>query len=250
MKNQIISIKKTFHHGFQIFSDNPVPAIFGCLLFSIITFVGNLIPFLNIGFTIFLAAPLTGGMAILALKLVLNDKPMTKHIFDGFRNYGQFMGAYWLLCLVTIIIWVIAAIPFGIAVLACELLDMLQGKAFHAGHETIASIIDYTIPVIGIVVIAVSVITAIMLSTRFLFTLLIVADKEQDLTVIESLKESNRITKGKLVQLALNMIVLGLFATAGVLAGGIGIFITTPIVWCSIAWIYTKLKMDDKAGNN
>lgn len=245
METKTISIKRCFGKGWEAFKINPVPAIFGFFLFTIIKVVGQNIPFLGIGFVMFLAAPFTGGMAILMLNLVNNEKPAIENIFSGFKKYGQFMGVYWLL----IVILALSALPFGLGALTCTLLEPMQFQAFDRGNEALASTLDTLILVIILLAVAISVILYIALLLKWFFVYFIIADSENEDTVIDAFKRSSKMTKGNRIRLLLAAFVLALFSISGVIGLGIGIFVTAPIAGCGMASIYNELKASYASGD-
>lgn len=238
MERKTISIKRCFRQGWEAFKANPITAIFGCFLFTIIVVIGQNIPFLKIGFVIFLRGPFTGGATALALNLVNNNKPAIENIFSGFKKYGQFMGVYWLL----IAILALAALPAGLGALVCSFLEPIQFQAFDRGNEALATTLDTLILVIMILTIAISVIIYISLMLRWLFVYLIVADGWNENRVITAFKRSSKITKGHRIKLLFVVLIMSLFALSGIIGLGIGIFITAPIAWCGIASIYNEVK--------
>ena len=247
MEAKTVSIKRCFRKAFEAFGANPVPAIFGFFFFIVIKLVGQMIPFVGIAFTIFLDAAFIGGAAILALNLVNNEEPAIENIFSGFKKYKQFMGTYWLY----VVIMLLSPIPFGLGALLCLVLEPIQFRAFRGGYETLASFIDITILVIMIASIAISVIVYIALLLKWFFVYFIIADRENEDTVIQAFKRSSKMTKGHRIKLLITAVVMGLFGISGMLVCGLGMFVTMPVAWCGIASVYNELKIpESNAGIN
>jgi len=209
---------RCFNLGWEAFKANPVTAIVGFLAASLISSV----PCVNI----FIAAPLTGGMAILALNLVNRNRPEIGDIFKGFEKYLHFMGVFWLL----IAIVIVAYIPTAIG--------SLLGAAI--GVRALASFLS----LVGFLVTVVLIIGAM---TRLGFALFIVAENLHEGSVMTAFKKSVEITERNYVNIFVTLLVAYLIGAAGTLACFIGMFVTVPIAWCMFAALYNDLKPQSPA---
>jgi uncharacterized membrane protein len=113
-----ISIGECLGKGWAAFKRHPGTVLGGFFLYTLISVVGQSIPFLNIAFLIFIMAPLAGGLVILFLRLAKDASPAVGDIFDGFDKYGKFMGAFWLLYVAILGCAIPAIIAVAIAVAA------------------------------------------------------------------------------------------------------------------------------------
>jgi len=218
-----ISIGDCLGKGWAAFKRHPGTVLGGFFLYGIISLVGGNIPFLNILFTIFLAAPLAGGMAIFSLRLAKDASPAVGDIFDGFDKYWKFMGAYWLLALAGLL----CAIPAIVSVVIAAVAERELGSA--------------AVAVIAITGVAASVVIAVVVMLRWVLVYLLLAD-EDNLGVLDAFKKSSDLTSGWRGQLFLTLLVLGLFAFCGLLLLILGIFITGPVVAIGWAWLYMESK--------
>lgn len=155
---------------------------------------------------IFLLAPLFGGLSILLLNATRDNSPSINDLFSGYRNYWKWVGLYFLISMIAFIAEFIGILGFSIMSL-------------------------------GIAISLVVLMTAIMV--RWLFIFFAAADGAG---IIESFKKSAEMTKGIRLPLFGILIVLWLFATAGVIACGIGVILTSIIAALAITSIYVDLK--------
>jgi uncharacterized membrane protein len=217
-----ISIGECLGKGWEGFQRHPGTAIGGFFLYMLISTVGQSIPFLNIVFLIFIAAPLAGGLVILFLRLAKDASPAVGDIFDGFDKYGKFMGAFWLLYAIVLACAIPALIGVGIAMAAERQLG--DGAA-----------------AIGVTGALVSVVVVIVVAIRWVFVFFLLSD-EENLGVIDAFKKSSELTRGWRGKLFGMLFVMSLVSFLGLLLLIVGMFVTGPIVGIGVAWLYTEAK--------
>ena len=216
-----ISVGRSFNQGFEAFKANPVTAIVGFLIVMAITGVLGFIPCVGPIASIFIAPPLAGGMAILALNLVNNSQPEIGDVFKGFQNYVHFLLVYLALAVVSIVLY----IPLGIGA--------LLGAAI--GNDAVTVLL---IALTGLV----SLVLILAAAARLGFAYFIVAEDLHEGSVMTAFRKSFDMTSRDYVNIFLTLLVAGLIGMAGALACGIGMFVTAPIAWCMFAALYNDLK--------
>jgi len=104
------------------------------------------------------------------------------------------------------------------------------------GNYVIATICYSLITMIGFILF---IIPGIILSIKYCFFAYFIVDRKMG--PIESLEASSRITKGAKWDIFVFGCLLTLINIAGLLALGIGLFITVPVTMLSMAYVYRKL---------
>ncbi|MFW6128642.1 MAG: hypothetical protein ACOC6P_00145 [Candidatus Aminicenantaceae bacterium] len=214
MEQNNLSIGQAINDGWNGFKEYPGPAIGGFFLAWVILFVLGFIPLINIISSLFITPAFVGGFAILSLNLKDRNDPQISNVFDGFSKYGRFLGLYWLILLIVIGCY----IPGGILVI------------IGAAVESTALIVIGAI--VGIVVV-------IIAGIRLCLCFLIASDTE--LTAPACIQKSFELTKGNSLTIFLWYLAAFGITIVGVLCLFIGVFVTTPIVWISLASVYRQL---------
>jgi uncharacterized membrane protein len=83
-------------------------------VFSILTGLASLIPFGGL----IIGGPLTYGLNILFLNFTRNGNTETNQLFDGFKDFGNALGAYLLMGIIIVFFTILLIIPGIIAALA------------------------------------------------------------------------------------------------------------------------------------
>lgn len=218
-----ISIGECLGKGWEGLKRHPGTAIGGYFLYCLISAVGGNIPYLKILFFIFVAAPLIGGVVIFFLRLAKDAAPAVGNIFAGFRKYGKFMGAFWLLAVVILF----CALPALVALL-------LGAAAASPWGDRAASAIALTGGLASVVIL-------IAAAMRWAFVFFLLAD-EENLGVIAAFNKSVELTKGWRGKLFGMLWVMGLFIICGLLLLIVGVFVTAPITGIGFAWLYIEAK--------
>ncbi|MCL5439210.1 MAG: DUF975 family protein [Patescibacteria group bacterium] len=100
----------------------------------------------------------------------------------------------------------------------------------------IGSILSGLIVLAGFILL---IVPGIIWSIKYQFTTYLIVDK--DMSPVAALKKSGAITKGSKWNLFLFGLLLGLINILGVIALGVGLFITIPITMLATAYVYRKL---------
>ena len=226
MQEKTLSLDKCFLLGWEAFKANPIPAIVGVLIYTVIAAVGQNIPFLCYLFMAFVTGPFVGGVQILMLNLANRNNPQITDVFQGFKRYWDFMGVYWLFTAG----FLACSIPIvGILAIIGALLDKATSSDF----------IMFLFIIAGILI---SLTIWTIVAIRWIFAGLIVADNWHDNSVITAFKKSNRMTLGRRWEIFWKMLVFALAGGVGALACLLGILVTAPISGCGFISLYNDLK--------
>ena len=255
MNTKSVSLSKAFSTGWNTFTKYPGVLIGGFLIYIAMVLVLEMIfmipmilvttrmpqstdlssPMFGVqtGFSVafpivvvFLFAPLVGGLFILLLNAVRDSNPGINDLFAGFRKYWKWVGLFFLYYLATYA----AFIPELIGIL-------VSTKMMHVGSAAaVSTVLGIAIMGLGI---AISLVIMFILLTRWLFIYCAAADGAG---IIESFGKSAEMTKGIRLPLFGILIVLWLFATAGIIACGIGVILTSIIASLAITSMYVDLK--------
>lgn len=215
MSNQL-SIGECVSDGWNGLKQNAGAAIGGFVVFFIIEFVAGLIPVVNIIFVLLVTPALAGGLVILSLNLARNSSPEVGDIFKGFQKYGNFLGAYWLLVLISLLCCIPAFIGFGI--------DAARGSD-PSGFTIVLGLVSAVIMIV------------VMLRLCMVFYLI-----AEGSGVTEAFSKSTKITEGYRGTIFLLGIVNSLIIIAGLLVLGVGYFVAAPIAVIAFASAYIKLE--------
>ena len=74
-------------------------AMGGFVIYGLATIVLQVIPILGPIVCLFITGPLMGGLAIFFLAISRKQEAKIDQLFQGFNNFGKFLGAYWLMIL-------------------------------------------------------------------------------------------------------------------------------------------------------
>jgi len=214
-------IGQAFNDGIEGFKKNPVMVIVGTLVYLAISMVAAWIPFLNFLFYALVLPPLAGGYIIFVLRIAKGEEPSVEDLFAGFKDYVTFLGAYWLLVLYMVL--------FGIPAIILIVL----------GFIFITKCVGVFLLVVGYLGWLVIV---IMFVLKWAFYLTIIADGWNDGGIKPAFDKSVKITEGRVLELFLVVLILGLFAMAGAIVFGVGMLVTVPISAIGFVAYYLRLK--------
>lgn len=113
--------------------------------------------------------------------------------------------------------------------------DLLSHYEFFFSF-VVASILSFVVILVGLILF---IIPGIILAIRLSFWAYALV--EGNLGPIAALKESWRITKGQTINLSIFYLLLGLLNLVGLLALGVGLFITTSITQLATVFVFRKL---------
>ncbi|MHB9026291.1 MAG: RING finger protein [Armatimonadota bacterium] len=171
---------------------------------------------------------LLGGMLTLALRALNRRDLQVTDLFAGFQRYFHWLGLAILLAAAAAVcalpVWVVTALNYA-------------GKTM--GTVSVQTMVTNLL--IGAIV---SIVIAIPVFLRLMFSGLLVAEGFRPW---EALGESWGMTQGLSWRLFGYVIVLKLLAFAGVIALGIGLFVTIPFVCCAFAALFNAVKTQQVA---
>ncbi len=229
MDSENIGISWALSAGWGAFKKYPGMAIGGSLLFMVIYMAGAMIPFANLAFIMFAAMPLMGGGVIFYLNMVRGTNPQIEDLFAGFKSYWKWMGVGWLYTAAIIA----AELPVLIAFFVSGMYKYMDNKSPYGAMPPSPTAI-----IIMASALILSVVLMTVLSLRWFFVWFLAADGVE---TMEAFKRSAEMTKGWRLKLFGIQIVLGLCASVGVLACGIGKIFTSIIVYLAMTSIYVDL---------
>jgi hypothetical protein len=213
--------------GWEGFKKNAGTAIGIVVIYGIISSVGNIIPIVNFAVAVVVTPLLSAGLAIFALKAARGGEGQIEDLFKGFneKQFGSFLGAYWLFVMIVMAAFVPPAIGFGIDV------------AINGGFTNL-------FPYVTIAVSVVTLVSLIIVILRFSMVTYLIID---GLAVMDAFRESARITKGFTGTLFMVALVNVLFIIAGILLLFMGLLVAIPLTLLIFAAAYTKLKPEAPA---
>jgi hypothetical protein len=221
-------IGQAFNDGLEGFKRNPVTAIVGVLIFLIIVAVGSVIPFINFLFIPFVIPPLVGGYILFYLKFAKGEEPSIEGLFSGFQKYLTYLGAYWLFALYITLFGIpgIILIIIGIFVKGC-----FGGFLMAIGYLA-------------------WLVLAVIFAIKWAFNLFIIADDWNEGRILPAFDKSMKITDGRILEVFLVLLVLGIFGAAGTIVFGVGALVTYPIALIGMASYYLAIKKEylEKSG--
>lgn len=175
----------------------------------IATLVATLISAFTVGL---LAGPMMAGLALVTLGLIdrAKPKPQVGDIFKGFEVFVQSLVFFVLLVVATMV------------------------GQFILGF----------IPILGPLL---SALYSFALNTAVLFTIFYIAEKKMD--AVAAIQKSLDVVKTNFWIFLALAIIAGVVSSLGVIACGIGIFVTLPMYICTIATVYRDLHPVTPASN-
>jgi DNA-directed RNA polymerase subunit RPC12/RpoP len=217
--------------GWETFKNSPgiiigaSVLVYGCLLAI------NLVPYLSSILSIVLTGPLMGGLWLFYLKKVRGEEAGINDAFEGFRQrFGQLLLGNFIpgllagLCVVPmVIVIVIGLIMFS---------ENRGGSPFDSGAGIALVSVGGLFAIVGIC-------GMIYLSTCWMFTLPLVADKGMNFWSAMGLSRKVVIKHWWMTLLVL--VVVGLVGSLGALACGIGLLVSGPVAFAALACAYDKL---------
>ena len=164
---------------------------------------------------------------VLALKVVDDRDPKVVDLFEGFQAYGKWMGIYWLIYAITLV----ALVPFGIlALIGYFVLWENAGSLSEGAAVAVSGVLAFA------AVAVIAVLIAVLIRWLFVFYAGVeAADTFGAFTI------SAYLTKGRRLQLLWMSIALGIISVAGVLALGVGIFVSAALTTYATAALYRQV---------
>lgn len=225
MNKRELSIGGCFEDAFDAFKKYPGMAIGGFVIYMAISTFAGMIPFVGNLFQIIAMFPLVGGYMIFTLRILRGENPQIGDIFSGFSEWVRWLGVGWLLFLYVLVTMLICAVPFGILALIAIPFDGPNSAAGIALY-IMGGLISYTL--------------IIIVTLRWSFVWYIAAD--EGATATQAIKKSQDMTEGIRPTIFLISLIAGLFAIAGIIALGVGVFVTYPIAILVMAAVYLAAK--------
>ena len=214
VNGKTFSITKCINDGVNGIREFPVPAIGGFSIIFFISFIIGFIPFINFIYSIFFNAAFMGGLSILMLNIKDKNNPLLENILEGFAKFTKFLGIFWIMMLIFLIICVPGIILLRIAA---------------ANKGTFL----YTI--INLLILVILIPTYIRLSLSFF------VGADTDLGAVDCINRSIALTRGNSWQIFLYYLVCLVIISLGLLCLLIGVFVAGPITMIGAASIYRQL---------
>jgi uncharacterized membrane protein len=214
-------IGQAFNDGLEAFKKDPVMAIVGTLIYFVLV-AFSAIPFLGFVYAIFVVPALAGGFIVFMLNIAKGKKASIEDIFSGFKNYGTYLGTFWLLFAYFVGFGIIGVILIIIGALV---------------HRCIGSflIVIGLIAWLGLIA---------FFAIKWAFCMVVVADDWNDGGIMPAFEKSVKITDGRTLETFFVLLILGIFAEAGAIVFGIGALITMPIGALGMVGYYLALKRE------
>ena len=206
-----VRIKAYLQQGWELFKQQAVFFVAFFLLMLLIQGVARWLPQVGPLATFVIAAPLSVGPMMVALKLMREQEVKFPDFFGGFQYFLPLL----LMSLVGAVIVLIGALP-------------LLGLGFLAGG--LAGMILMSL-------LAGLVITAVL--TCYLFAPLLIVERRLDFW--PAMEMSRKTVQRRLVEVFAFIALLSLINLAGALLLGVGLIITVPWTWCTLTAAYADI---------
>lgn len=221
-------ISQSFKEGWECLRKHPAELFAGFAFFAgimALMALFNMIPGLWVLVMIFVAAPLKGGLLILNMKALRDEKPAIPDVFAGFQRYVPLL----LAGLIFFAVMFVAAMPgLGLIIL---------GKLF--GSTSMVNIGQSFSILLAIVAV-------LAFASRFFFAFFIVADGLYGDDVIAAYRRSFEMTRMPVtLEVLLAMVVFVVVAYVGLCFCGIGVLATGPVAVCAATAYYLKFRIDE-----
>lgn len=240
--NKPFDIQRYIKEGWELFSANAVNLVVATLLFVVVHFAANFIPFM--GFVI--DGPMKGGMFYVVMDIMASKPFEVSRIFYGFKKtvplvmVGILTGAFILLCSIPsiimgmiIVLWYI--LPYILAITG----DMGPFTHLLDGLSKIVPLAPpgILIPIFIVIGAILLILPCLLVAGWYLFAYIFVIDEEMDFW--SAMEASRKIGFDNHVMVAVTVIVLALInLVMGVLGFGVGLLVSIPLSFCVIAKAY------------
>jgi DNA-directed RNA polymerase subunit RPC12/RpoP len=217
-------------HGWHTFKGCPGIIIGASVLVYLCLIAINVIPYLSAILSIVLTGPLMGGLWIFYVKKVRGEEAGINDAFSGFQRFGQLLLGNFIpgllagLCLLPVAIVFIAG--------AIIMSENRGGSPFESGA-------GIAMVSVGALFVIAGICGMTYLSTCWMFTLPLVADKGMGFWDAMSLSRQVVIKHWWMTFLVL--LVIGLVGSLGMLACGVGLLVTGPLAFAALATAYDRL---------
>jgi hypothetical protein len=229
-----VDIGGCISNSWDLFKANAGIMIGGiCIVYGILMVI-NLIPYVSLLSTVFLAGPLTAGLWLLYIRLVRRENPPAGDVFTGFGP------RYWQLVLAHL---APAVIVFGVVFVGAFCAALLIPLARRSGGEHFSPGILVFFGILGLI----GLVLIFYFSICWAFALPLVADKK--LKFWPALQLSRKIVSKHWGMTFLLFFVCSLIGMVGLLACIVGALVTGPTAFGAIATHYNRV-FGDLAPNN
>ena len=193
------------------------------LVYIIISFMVNIIPFIGSLVNIVLGPTLIAGAYLVAHKIQKGEQPEFGTFFEGFQRFGEIA----IPSILTFIISMLALIPFGIAMSMA--LGLFSGGFNLEGYMTDAMLSgNFNFPFWTFLLL----IPVIYLSVGYIYTILFVLFYNAE--PWEAMEASRKVVTKNWFIIFIFGFVVGIIVMLGIIGFGIGIIITMPIAFIAI----------------
>lgn len=218
--------------GWRAFLANPWVSIGVFLVLMAIALVGQMIPFVNLVFSILVAPALYAGGAWFFLRGIRNENPPFECAFDGFKRWPSVTGAG----LVLIVVAILILCPMFLALFGTVGLVALLGT--RPGHmPDLATAVGVPF----FVIMAITYPVLIWWGARAYMTLFVVMEADRP-SAMEAVRRSFALTRGSVWRMVGLFLLCIPIALLGLLALCIGIIPAAIIQYYSFAHAYEQLR--------
>jgi hypothetical protein len=225
-----IDIGDKISEGFRLFNKNMANFVVFSIIFFAIAFLTSMIPFLGQLVSIIIMPPLTAGFYLAARKTELEGTAEINYFFKGF----DFIGPLILRSLTTMGIFLIALIPFFIAVFQT---GFLQWIMLVNNNPADPSVLD-SVPMIPFWAFL-CLIPAIYLGIAYTFADLFIVFYKVHFW--EAMEASRKLITKRWFTFFICFLVFGIVMALGVLACGVGLLFTMPAYTCMIYLLFARI---------
>lgn len=233
MQSKLLTASEALSQGWETYKQFFGLVLGGYLIYGVVAFIGAVIPFVNFLFVLLVLPPLVGGFVRFMLGVARKESPQFSVLFEGFNEYGKWMGVTWA----WIAILAICAVPFVLLVTIAEAIAGPISNALARDFWDIAEPLRLILGGIGLVA---GIVILLILLSRYLFVMFIAA--EHTISTRDAFRQSAVMTDGFRPKLLWLILQLGLFSFVGGLALGIGQLVTAPVAQLGFIAVYLELK--------
>jgi len=224
-----LEIGKCIERGWELFKRHPGTLLGGVILIMVIQCVIALLPFVGGIAGLIIGGAMAGGLFWLFIRAIRAESGGVGDVFAGFsRGFVQLMLGHIVKGLLAWLAIIPGAIFLGIGI-------AVHVAARAHGH----SLIGIPLLTLGALLLLAAIPIAIYLSTCWYFTLPLIIDKGMDFWA--AMKFSRAMVRKHWWNVFGVMFVSGLVAIAGVLACGLGVFVTIPIALAAMMYAYEDI---------
>lgn len=214
-----VKIGDYISRGFEIMKVNMGSYIGYTVVYFAISFIVNLIPFLNIISSLVISPCLIFGFHLVSKQISQNKGiPVFNTFFNGFNFAGKLI----VISLIMFVVFLVCIMPFlisvGVSIFALRDSD---------STEIFAAIMAGPLPILGV-----GLLVMVYCSVSWVFASLVAVFHNKESWA--AMEISRKVVSKNWFMVLLFLIVVGIIVAAGVLLMGIGLIFTLPLGMCSL----------------